>query len=79
MRIIDNTANPTAWPMLFDVYRTHRDELVAVAFSFRSSAEDFYKQAVRANDIRATHGITSFATRLYRIRIKKFKAVGVKP
>jgi len=79
MRIIDNT-HDALQPVFLDVYRTHRDEIVAVAFSFRSYAEAFHASVQNANRIRSSRlAAARTATRLYRIRIKKLKLTGEKP
>lgn len=83
MRIIDNTSAGYR-PMYIDMYKTHRDEIVAVVFSFRSVAENFHESVETANGIRRDNsrkgiGSATTATRLYRIRIKKFKLAGEKP
>ena len=79
MRIIDNTSAGYR-PMYIDVYRTHRDKIVAVAFSFRSYAEAFHASVQNANRIRSSRlAAARTATRLYRIRIKKLRLAGEKP
>lgn len=78
MRIKDMTSE-ACFPAIIDVYKTHCDEIVGVVFSFRGFAEAFYKDVEKANKIRAMHENPTFATRLYRIRIKKLNLVGEKP
>ena len=77
MRLRDHTEGHL--PVLIDVYRTHRDEIVGVVFAFRGHAHAFAGHVREANRQRAESGLSTTAMRLYRLRIKKLKLVGEKP